>query len=175
MKRPASLGQHCRTGKSSNEKLSRLIDFFARPGRHRAREKLAGFRQQRKHLQLVEKSLRRLHIHEHADASGDLVERIDAESKLHARFGAELIDQNLRTGMALEVLEEQSRAALGAFGIATLGDAVGDFGNLKNGIGFGLDALQLAGAIERGDPLAEVVEGQRIPLCDRLRDKIIRD
>jgi hypothetical protein len=44
------------------------------------------------------------------------------------------------------------------------GDAVGDFGDLKNGIGFGLDALQLAGAIERCDPLAEVVEGQRIPL-----------
>jgi hypothetical protein len=47
------------------------------------------------------------------------------------------------------------------------GDAIGDFGDLKNRVGFGLNALQLAGAIERGDPLAEVVEGQRIPLCER--------
>jgi hypothetical protein len=48
-----------------------------------------------------------------------------------------------------------------------LRDAVGDFRNFKNRVGFGLNALQLARAIERGDPLAEVVEGQRIPLCDR--------
>jgi hypothetical protein len=48
------------------------------------------------------------------------------------------------------------------------GDAVGDFGDLKDGVDLGLDALQLAGAFERGDPLAEVVEGQRIPLCERV-------
>jgi hypothetical protein len=48
------------------------------------------------------------------------------------------------------------------------GDAVGDFGDLKDGVGLGLDALQLADAFERGDPLAEVVEGQGIPLCERV-------
>ncbi len=66
--------------------------------------------------------------------------------------------------MAFQVLEKQRGATRGALGIATLGDPVGDFGNLKNGIGFGLDALELARAIERCDPLAKVVEGQRIPL-----------
>ena len=144
-----------------------LDDLFAWPCEHRAREKLAGFREQGKHLQLIEEALRRLYIHEHADASGDFIERIDAESKLHPRFGAKLIDKNLRTGVPLEVLEEKGRAALGAFGIASLGDAIGDFGYLKNGINFGLDSPQLAGAVECGDPLAEVVEGQRNPLCDR--------
>jgi hypothetical protein len=48
--------------------------------------------------------------------------------------------------------------------IAALRDPVSNFGNLEDRIGFGLDALQLAGAVERCDPLAEVVEGQRIPL-----------
>src|SRR5579859_971735 len=46
-------------------------------------------------------------------------------------------------------------------------DAVGYFGNLENGIGFGLNALEFTGAVQGGDPLAEVVEGQRVPLCDR--------
>ena len=81
------------------------------------------------------------------------------------RVGTKLVDQNLRPGMAFEILKKQRRAAAGALGIAALGHAVGDFGNFENRVGFGLDALELARAIERCDPLAEVVEGQRIPLC----------
>ena len=69
--------------------------------------------------------------------------------------------------MAFEALKKKCGPTLNAFVISTFGDAVRDFGDLKNRIGFGLNALQLAGAIERGDPLAEVVEGQRIPLCER--------
>ena len=34
-----------------------------------------------------------------------------------------------------------------------LGDAVGDLGDLQDGIDFGLDFLQFAGAVERGDPV----------------------
>src|SRR3954453_15812409 len=41
-----------------------------------------------------------------------------------------------------------------------LGYAICDFGHFENGINFGLNALQLAGAVEGGDPLPEVVEGQ---------------
>lgn len=44
----------------------------------------------------------------------------------------------------------------------TLADAVGDFCDFENGIDFGLDALKFAGAVEGSDPLAEVVEGQRV-------------
>jgi hypothetical protein len=40
-------------------------------------------------------------------------------------------------------------------------DAVGDFGDFEDGVDFGLDAFEFAGAVEGGDPLAEVVEGQR--------------
>ena len=78
------------------------------------------------------------------------------------RFGAELVDEELGAGMAFDVLEEQSGAAgLSGFRFA---DAVGDLGDFEDGIGFGLDAFEFAGAVEGGDPLAEVVEGQRILL-----------
>jgi hypothetical protein len=66
--------------------------------------------------------------------------------------------------VAFQVLEEKRRSTLRTLGIATLGDPVGDLGNLKNRVGFGLDTFQLSRAIERCDPLAEVVEGQWIPL-----------
>jgi hypothetical protein len=69
--------------------------------------------------------------------------------------------------MSFDVLKEKRRAALRSLVIAAFRDAIGDFGDLKNGVGFDSNALQLAGAFERRDPLAEVVEGQRIPLCDR--------
>jgi hypothetical protein len=36
-----------------------------------------------------------------------------------------------------------------------------DFRDFQNRVDFGLDALEFAGAVEGGDPLAEVVEGQR--------------
>src|SRR5262249_8109257 len=41
---------------------------------------------------------------------------------------------------------------------------IGDFRDLEYRIGFGFDALQLARTLERGDPLAQVVEWQRVLL-----------
>jgi hypothetical protein len=69
--------------------------------------------------------------------------------------------------MALDVLEEKSSSARRSFGIAAFGDAVCDFGNFENRTGFGLDPFELTRAVERRDPLAKVVEGQGVPLCDR--------
>ncbi len=46
-----------------------------------------------------------------ADAVGDLVEVVDLERKIHAARRAELVDQDLRSGMTLDVLEEQGGAA----------------------------------------------------------------
>jgi hypothetical protein len=40
-------------------------------------------------------------------------------------------------------------------------DAVGDFGDFQDGIDFGSDAFEFTGAVEGGDPLSEVVEGQK--------------
>ncbi len=45
------------------------------------------------------------------DAVGDFVQRVDVERHAHAVLGAELVDQQLRAGIALDVLEQQRRAA----------------------------------------------------------------
>ncbi len=66
--------------------------------------------------------------------------------------------------MAFDFLEKKRRPAARSLGIAALRHAVGDFGNLENGVSFGLNALEFAGAVQRRDPLAKIVEGQRIPL-----------
>ncbi len=160
-------GPALQDGEVEQRKIVPLDDLFTRACGHAPRKKLSSFGQERKHLELVEKTLRRLHLHEHAKAARNLVEGIDPERKLHAGVGTELIDEDLRAGMALQVLEQESGTALRAFGIAALGHAVSDFSNLKNRIGFGVDALQLTRAIERRDPLTKVVEGQWNPLCDR--------
>jgi hypothetical protein len=125
--------------------------------------------------------LRGLDVHEHFYAVSELVEGIDAESEFHAGFRAELVDEELMSGMAFEILEEESGAtglrfvvptqAKGRLGWGTLiffiflqmhlADAVGDLGDFEDRVDFGFDAFEFAGAVEGGDPLAEVVEGQR--------------
>jgi hypothetical protein len=42
-----------------------------------------------------------------------------------------------------------------------LADAVGDFGDFEDGVDLGLNAFEFTGAVEGGDPLAKVIEGQR--------------
>jgi len=73
--------------------------------------------------------------------------------------------------MAIDVLEQECGASR-LLGFAPpdsrrrlsqhvhLRDAICDFGDFENRINFGLNAFQLAGAVEGGDPLTEVVEGQ---------------
>ena len=75
--------------------------------------------------------------------------------------------------MSLDAFEEECRAA-GLPGLARtdsrgrlsphvhLTDPVGDFGDFQDGVDFGSDALEFTSAVERGDPLAEVVEGQSV-------------
>ena len=47
------------------------------------------------------------------------------------------------------------------------GYAVGDFRDLENGIYFRLNFFEFAGAVESGDPGAQIVVGQRVPLSSR--------
>jgi hypothetical protein len=112
-------------------------------------------------------------IHEHADAIGDLIERVDSQRQLHARLRAKLIDQQLRPRMTLQILKKQGVAAgrLWSAGarmslprLVALRNPIGDFGDLQNGIGFSVNSLELTGALKRRDPLTKVVEGQRFPL-----------
>src|SRR5258708_11124210 len=136
--------------------------FFAGAGRDCARKKLSCFRQEGEHLQFVEESLWRLEVHEDAHALSEFVEGSDAERQLHARVRAKLINEKLRSWIALEVLE-QERGTSGPLRCARLdgrgarphmvygfADAVGDFGDFQDRIDFGVDAFEFAGTVERG-------------------------
>ena len=72
--------------------------------------------------------------------SADLVEVVDLESKIHAARGTELIDENLRSGMTLDVLEKQGRAA-GSSGELAFTYPVGDFGDFEDRIHLGANGL----------------------------------
>ena len=91
--RPASLGQHCRIGKIEKENLSRWMTSLHAPGRHRLREELAHLRQHGKHFHFVEEALRRLHIHERANAIRNLVQSVDFQRQTHAPLRTKLVDQ----------------------------------------------------------------------------------
>ena len=140
-----------------------LDHFLARPGGDFLGKEFAHFGQHGQHLDFVEQALRRLNVHEHLDAVGNLVQRVDVERHGHTALRAELVDEDAGAGMPFDVLEEQRRAA-GTVGAARppLGDAVGNLGDLQNGIGFGLDALQFSGLFQRGNPFPQVLIGQRL-------------
>ncbi len=105
-----------------------------------------------------------------ADAVGDFVERIDLEREVHAALGAELVDQDLRAGMAFDVLKEQrgtaGRGRPASITRLTFADAVGDFGDFEYRVDFGANFFEFAGAVERGDPVTQVVVGQEFPRCE---------
>ena len=102
----------------------------------------------------------RFDVHEGSDTICDFIEGVDFKRQLHAARGAKLIDEDLGARVALDVLEQESRAAHAVFGGAAFADAVGDLGYFENGIGFSTDFAEFAGAVERGDPVAEIVVGQ---------------
>ena len=137
-------------GKLIERKIVAANDFLARSGGNCFRKELSHFRQHGQHFYFVEESLRRFYVHELANAVGDLVEFVDFEGEIHAAGGAELVDEDLGAGMAFDILEKQSWAA-GLPGFARrdsrgrlsprnlLADAVGDFGDLQDGVDFGTD------------------------------------
>ncbi len=91
------------------------------------------------------------------DAVGDGIEIINAESQGHAPLAAELVDEDLVAGMALDVFEEKR-------GAAGFGDAVGDLGDFQLGRDFFADALQFAVIFEGFDPVAQIVVGHGVLL-----------
>ena len=82
-----------------------LDHLLAGPAVHAFWEKLACLGKQGQHLQLVQKSLRGFHIHEHPNTPGNFVVRIHSHRQLHARFRAELVNQKLRTTVAFHILK----------------------------------------------------------------------
>jgi hypothetical protein len=181
-------------GKVEEGEVVVLDNFFAGAGGDRLREESSGLGKERKHLQFIEEALRGLDVEKHLDTVGEFVEGVHAQGHLHAGFGAELVDEELVAGVTFYVLEEQGGAAwLYRFVVPTqakrrlgwgtlfrgdsFADSVCDLRDFKDGIDFGLNAFEFAGAIEGGDPLAEVDEGQRAsPGNFRLyRDKFATD
>ena len=88
-------------------------DFFARGifGADGLGKRACQRPQLRQHLQLVEQALGSLHVHQPADALGDLVQPLDAQRQRHAPLTAELVDQNLVPGMPRHVFKQQRRPA----------------------------------------------------------------
>ena len=160
-------GPALQDGEIEQREVVALDDFFARAGRNGLREELAHFGEHGEHLDFVEEALRGLDVEETADAIGDFVERVDFEGEIHAAGGAELVDEELLAGIALEVFEEERLAADTSLLISTLRNPVGDFGDFENRVGFGADAFQFAGAFERLDPVAQIVVGQMSSGNDR--------
>ena len=131
MKRPASFGQHCRIGKLVERKIVAANDFFARSRGNRFRKELPHFGEHGQHFDFVEETLRGLYVHELANAVGNFVEFVDFKSEIHAAGGAELIDQDLRAGVVLDVLEKQRRAAgCGRPASIIFAHSIGYFGDL---------------------------------------------
>jgi hypothetical protein len=85
-----------------------------------------------------------------------------------------LVDEKLMAGMALEVLEEKSNTptlpktgqgwGTRARPYMAFAHTISYFGNFKDGINFGADTLQFAGAVERSNPLTQVFVGHEFPL-----------
>jgi UDP-3-O-acyl N-acetylglucosamine deacetylase len=118
--------------------------------------------------------------HKTLDAVGDLVEVIDAESEGHAAFAAKLVDEDLVSGMALDVLKQQRRTAgriragcpiLFAFcaervgSCANLAHPVCDFCDFELRRNLFADAFQFAVFFEGLDPVAKIVVSQDV--CSR--------
>jgi hypothetical protein len=89
---------------------------------------------------------------------------IDFERQPHPPRRSKLVDEKLRSGIALQVLEQQSLAADVPCRSLTLRNPVGNLGNFQNRVRFRADALQFAGSVERFDPVPQIVVGQNSSL-----------
>jgi len=78
----------------------------------------------------------------------------------------ELVHQDLRSGMALDVFKKQSGAARlhGRDARAHIfTHAVDNFSDFEDGINFSADRLEFAGALQRRDPIPQIFVGQNLP------------
>ncbi len=99
----------------------------------------------------------RLQLEDLRELGSDVVQRVDAEREAHAPLGAELVDQQ-RDRAAFRLLEEQRRAA-GPHG------PVDDLRHLEARVDLGRDADQLLFTLEKGDPLAQVLDHAPSLVC----------
>ena len=86
--------------------------------------------------------------------SATSIERIDFERQIHAARGAELVDQNLRSGMSFDVFEEQRGAAGPDLELLLTRSAISVISRM--GSTSVLNCFQFAGALQRRDPLSQI-------------------
>src|ERR1039457_6224155 len=96
-------------GEIEQREIVALDHFFTWAGGDGLGKKLAHLGKHRQHLHFVEEALRRLHIHEAADALGDFVRRFHFEREPHTAGGAKLVDEKGGTGGGPEDFRQQSR------------------------------------------------------------------
>jgi hypothetical protein len=151
-------------GEIEEGKIVALDDFFAGAGWNSLWKELAHLSQHGEHFYFVEEALRGFDIHEGSDAVGDFVQGVDFEGAAHATGGTELVDQELLAGIVLQVFEQESVAACASllFFIfilfsRTFRNPVRDLGYFENRVCFGADSFQFSGAVERFDPVSQVV------------------
>ena len=99
--------------------------------------------------------MRCFHSEETPDAIGDFFEAIDFEREFHAADAAESVYEQ-RKFRAFWLFEEQRGADAVVFAIGVARDALSDFGDLKDGIDFGADALEFAFFFELSDKLTQI-------------------
>ena len=114
MNRPASSGQHCRTG-SSLRSTSRpsLTTCWQAPVRTMRGGQLGELRELRHQLQFFDPAFGNLRLDQPGDPVGDFFERLHAQRPAHAFVAAQQVDDD-RHRAALDVLEEEGRPAVAA-------------------------------------------------------------
>ncbi len=124
-----------------------MISLHA-PVSHALREKRSQFRELRQHFQLVEKSLRRFHVHQSADALRHVVQA----STSSARFMRRSLPSILISSGNCDplVLSNKKRRAAGAIG------AIRNLRDLQIRIHFRAHAFQFAFALQFRNKIAQI-------------------
>src|SRR6266568_2002193 len=140
---------------------SLLYDFLARAGLHALRKKRSKLRELWQHLDLVEESLRRIHLQKSLDALRDFAQLLYFERQRHPPHASKRVDQQ-RMPRPFRLLEEQRRvvswwdrhSCLSAFFAPH--DPLYHFRNLQNRVHFRANPPQLPFFLQLLDKLPQV-------------------
>ena len=144
----AVLGPALQDGKIEQRKTIRpdhILAFAVAHGLGKNGAKLGEFR---KHFDLVENALRRLHVQNRRNSPRDLVQRIHLERQIHAPLGANQVRHRSKP-RAFCALEQQRRAA-------PLDRAVRNLGDFQHRIDLGRNALELAFLFQLAQKISQI-------------------
>ena len=160
-KAAAVFGPTLEHGEIEQRKTAGADHFLAGAFGDRLGEECAHLDQLGQHFELAHHPLRHAHFEELDDARGHLLHRGHFQRDLHFAHGGERIDQH-RRGVAFGLFEQQR-------GAAPLDGAVGEFGDLQDGIDLKRDALQLAILFQSADEVAQISIGHTMSMVSMHR------